>query len=58
LTPARPSESQSDTSSKGAFSFSLYLKHREYNAGIGAGLLYFSLLFLRQALGMFVHGLR
>ncbi len=29
------------------FSFALYCKHREYNAAIGAALLYLSLLFLR-----------
>lgn len=39
----------------GNFSFSLYLRHREYNASIGAVLLYLSLLFLRPALGLFVH---
>jgi len=55
LTPARPSESQIGS---GSFSFSRYLKHREYNAGIGAALLYFSLLFLRQAFSTLVHGLR
>ena len=42
----------------GAFSFSLYLKHREYNAGIGAALLYLSLLLLRPALATYFHGLR
>jgi protein-S-isoprenylcysteine O-methyltransferase Ste14 len=41
-----------------AFSFALYLKHREYNAAIGAVLLYLSLLFLRPAVGAIVHGLR
>ncbi len=41
-----------------AFSFALYSKHREYNAAIGAALLYLSLLFLRPALGAIVHGLR
>ncbi|MGB2626798.1 MAG: isoprenylcysteine carboxylmethyltransferase family protein [Candidatus Acidiferrum sp.] len=39
----------------GKFSLTLYLRHREYNATIGATLLYLSLLFLRRALGMFVH---
>jgi protein-S-isoprenylcysteine O-methyltransferase Ste14 len=34
----------------GAFSMSLYLKHREYNAGIGAALLYLSLLLLHPLL--------
>jgi len=42
----------------GAFSLSLYLKHREYNAGIGAALLYLSLLLLRPALATLFHGLR
>jgi hypothetical protein len=45
-------------SAHGAFSFALYLKHREYNAAIGTALLYLSLLFLRPALGALVHGLR
>ena len=35
----------------GSFSLALYLKHREYNAAIGAALLYLSLIFLRPALG-------
>ncbi len=39
----------------GKFSFALYLRHREYNAAIGAMLLYLSLLFLRPALGLLVH---
>jgi protein-S-isoprenylcysteine O-methyltransferase Ste14 len=42
----------------GSFSFSLYLKHREYNAGIGAALLYLSLLYLRPALEIILHGAR
>jgi protein-S-isoprenylcysteine O-methyltransferase Ste14 len=42
----------------GTFSFGLYLRHREYNAGIGAALLYLSLIFLRPALDALVHGLR
>jgi hypothetical protein len=42
----------------GSFSFTLYLRHREYNAAIGATLLYLSLLFLRLALGALVHGPR
>ncbi|MGC9157466.1 MAG: methyltransferase family protein [Terracidiphilus sp.] len=37
------------------FSFSLYLQHREYNSGIGAAFLYFSLLFLRPLIATFVH---
>jgi protein-S-isoprenylcysteine O-methyltransferase Ste14 len=42
LTPQRPA-AQGQTRA-GSFSFSLYRKHREYNAAIGAGLLYLSLL--------------
>jgi len=52
---ARPLEDaagagQPDPSSKAGFSLALYLKHREYNAAIGATLLYLSLLFLRPVL--------
>jgi hypothetical protein len=36
----------------GSFSFSLYLQHREYNAGIGAALLYLSLFLLRSTLAV------
>jgi hypothetical protein len=36
----------------------LYLKHREYNAGVGAALLYLSVLFLRPVLGALGLGLR
>jgi protein-S-isoprenylcysteine O-methyltransferase Ste14 len=39
----------------GSFSLSLYLRHREYNAGIGASLLYLSLLLLRPVFAAFVH---
>ena len=42
----------------GKFSFSLYLKHREYNAGVGAALLYLCLLWLRPVLATFFHGPR
>ncbi len=55
LTPARDPGAESVP---GAFSLSLYLKHREYNAGIGAALLYLSLLLLRPALAALVHGPR
>jgi protein-S-isoprenylcysteine O-methyltransferase Ste14 len=54
LTPASAGASQTEVLS-GKFSFALYLRHREYNAAIGAALLYFSLLFLRPALGLFVN---
>lgn len=52
ITPARLS---SAVGGGGAFSWPLYLKHREYNAGIGAALLYLSLLFLRPALNAIMH---
>jgi protein-S-isoprenylcysteine O-methyltransferase Ste14 len=55
LTPARIPGQES---AAGSFSFSRYLKHREYNAGIGAALLYLSLLFLRPVIGVLVHVLR
>jgi protein-S-isoprenylcysteine O-methyltransferase Ste14 len=49
LTPAAHSGAET-----GSFSLSLYLRHREYNAGIGAILLYLSLL-LRPVLSAFVN---
>ncbi|MGA2168389.1 MAG: isoprenylcysteine carboxylmethyltransferase family protein [Terracidiphilus sp.] len=55
LTPASLPGGQIGT---GGFSLSLYLKHREYNAGIGAALLYLSLLLLRPAFSALVHWLR
>ena len=39
----------------GGFSFALFLKHREYNAAIGAVLLYLSLLFLQPVVESIVH---
>jgi len=42
----------------GKFSFPLYLRHREYNAFIGAVLLYLSLFLLRPVLGALAHLLR
>jgi protein-S-isoprenylcysteine O-methyltransferase Ste14 len=42
----------------GAFSLLLYVRHREYNAAIGASLLYLSLLFLHPVAGVVMHGLR
>ena len=39
-----------------SFSFELYRRHREYNAAIGAALLYLSLLFLRPAIEAILHG--
>lgn len=44
LTPAQA------MSGAGSFSFALYRKHREYNAALGAALLYLSLLLLRPAM--------
>ena len=42
----------------GSFSLDLYLRHREYNAAVGAVLLYLSLLFLRPILEAIVPGVR
>lgn len=53
LRPALPAADQTEVSS-GKFSFTLYLKHREYNAAIGVTLLYISLHFLRPAVSFFV----
>jgi len=56
ITPGSPIPFQAETEvTSGKFSFALYLRHREYNAAIGAVLLYLSLLFLRPALGLLVH---
>lgn len=55
FTPARNPASES---TPGAFSFSLYLRHREYNAAIGAVLLYLSLLLLRPVLAAIALGVR
>jgi protein-S-isoprenylcysteine O-methyltransferase Ste14 len=66
LTPAKAQIDQtvahdvtpgSGTPSTG-FSLALYLKHREYNAAIGAALLYLSLLYLRPALDLLFDRLR
>jgi protein-S-isoprenylcysteine O-methyltransferase Ste14 len=51
LTPARDGGMGAP---RGAFSLSLYLRHHEYNSGIGATLLYLSLLLLRPLLAAFV----
>ena len=42
----------------GGFSPALYRRHREYNAAIGAALLYLCLLFLRPALAAILRGMR
>ena len=57
ITPGNPPRASSGAVTEvtsGSFSLALYLRHREYNAAIGAFLLYLSLLFLRPALGHFV----
>ncbi|MGA2535802.1 MAG: isoprenylcysteine carboxylmethyltransferase family protein [Terracidiphilus sp.] len=55
LTPGQDADSHG---APGRFSLALYLKHREYNAGVGAALLYLSVLFLRPVLGALVRWLR
>jgi protein-S-isoprenylcysteine O-methyltransferase Ste14 len=57
-TPAPPSGGNITEVQGGKFSLSLYLRHREYNAAIGATLLYLSLYFLRPLLGAVARGLR
>ncbi len=58
-------EAEPDLSGRGAkgaavggFSLELYRRHREYNAAIGAALLYLSLLLLRPAMEAILHGAR
>ena len=66
LTPAKshtreglPSGDEGVTAAAaGSFSFALYNQHREYNAAIGAALLYLSLLFLRPTMEAILHGAR
>src|SRR5580698_1652449 len=58
LIPAHRRPDDPAPSVSGGFSFALYLKHREYNALIGAALLYVCLLFLHPALGALLHRLR
>jgi protein-S-isoprenylcysteine O-methyltransferase Ste14 len=55
LTPARNGTKDGEA---GSFSLDLYLRHREYNAAVGAALLYLSLLFLRPVLEAIVPGAR
>ena len=56
LTPAGHGGSAGGTQA-GGFSLGLYLRHREYNAAIGAALLYLSLFCLRPALETIVPGM-
>jgi protein-S-isoprenylcysteine O-methyltransferase Ste14 len=66
LTPAGPLADKSLPASDkavtegtaGTFSVTLYMQHREYNAAIGAGLLYLSLLFLRPVMEAILHWAR
>jgi protein-S-isoprenylcysteine O-methyltransferase Ste14 len=65
LAPGKPSSQQGlpSTNEKvngaaGSFSVTLYMQHREYNAAIGAALLYLSLLFPRPAIEAILHGAR
>lgn len=63
LAPAKPESphpaaTPATSDQPAGFSLALYLRHREYNAGIGAALLYLSLLFLRPALGALFSRLR
>jgi protein-S-isoprenylcysteine O-methyltransferase Ste14 len=56
LIPARNSEVKgAPGDGTSSFSLSLYLQHREYNAGIGVLLLYLSLLLLRPLLAAVVN---
>jgi protein-S-isoprenylcysteine O-methyltransferase Ste14 len=66
LTPAREPAEQSlgaagegvTKATSGSFSLELYARHREYNALLGAALLYLSLVFLRPAVEAIFHGAR
>jgi protein-S-isoprenylcysteine O-methyltransferase Ste14 len=57
LTPASRSSDSSLSPGRGSgtFSLSLYLQHREYNAGIGVVLLYLSLILFRPVLAALMH---
>jgi len=66
LTPARPpsderltaTDAAAGKAAPGSFSVKLYLQHREYNAAMGAALLYLSLLLLRPMIEAILHGAR
>lgn len=49
-TGSRRAHAADAPDSRSGFSFALYREHREYNAAIGAALLYLSLLYLRPML--------
>jgi len=57
LRPAKPVNLPPDTEvTEPGFSLNSYLKHREYNAALGAAMLYLSLLFLHPAFAAIVQG--
>jgi len=58
LTPAHYGTKGGERPTAGSFSLDLYLRHREYNAAIGAALLYLSLLFFRPILEAIAPGAR
>ena len=66
LTPAKPPAQQGRApngenvtkAASGRFSFGLYLRHREYNALLGAALLYLCLFYLRPVLDAIMHRAR
>lgn len=55
LTAGHRRTGDDESPDSGGFSMELYVKHREYNAVLGAALLYCALLFLRPALAAFLH---
>lgn len=59
LTPAKTESGDSaGGGTRSSFSFALYLKHREYNAALGAALLYLSLLYLQPLIEMLLSRIR
>jgi hypothetical protein len=55
LIPAPFPDDKEKGRDSGGFSMSLYIQHREYNAGIGTALLYLSLILLRPLLATVVN---
>jgi protein-S-isoprenylcysteine O-methyltransferase Ste14 len=59
LTAAKVAQADGVTEeTSGSFSMARYLRHREYNAAVGAAVLYLSLLFLRPACEAILHRVR
>jgi protein-S-isoprenylcysteine O-methyltransferase Ste14 len=56
LIPRLTAARTADGGREGRFFLPLYLKHREYNALLGAALLYLALLVVRPALHALIHG--